>query len=316
MIDRELATPTEEPATVDPTGRPRQPRSQPRPSSARLRTILRDTPFLLAGALILAVNVDLFLVPQNIAPGGVSGAAIILNHYTGWPIGISMLVMNLPLLAIGFRYLGRFRFLSRTVVVVLIYNLGVDLLAGWLPTGGITDDLLLNSLYGGLLGGAATGLVYRASGTIGGTGILSRIVQKRTGIPISQVYLLIDGGIILLAGLTFGWEKALYALITLFVWGVAADFILEGPSVVRMAFIVTDKPDPVAGALLTQLGLGVTAWSARGKFSEATHTVLFCTVSRPEVDALRSLVAEVDPDSFLVIGHGQQASGGMVGQST
>jgi uncharacterized membrane-anchored protein YitT (DUF2179 family) len=283
-------------------------------NAARLRTILRDTPLLVVGALILAVNVDLFLVPQNIAPGGVSGAAIILNHYTGWPIGISMLVMNLPLLAIGFRYLGRFRFLSRTVVVVLIYNLGVDLLAGWLPTGGITDDLLLNSLYGGLLGGAATGLVYRASGTIGGTGILSRIVQKRTGVPISQVYLLIDGGIILLAGLTFGWERALYALITLFVWGVAADFILEGPSVVRMAFIVTDAPDPVAQALLSRLGLGVTAWSARGKFSEATHTVLFCTVSRPEVDALRSLVAEIDPDSFVVIGHGHQASGGMVGQ--
>jgi len=290
--------------------------NNPQARAARLRTILRDTPFLLAGALILAVNVNLFLVPQNIAPGGVSGAAIILNHYTGWPIGISMLVMNLPLLGIGFRYLGRFRFLTRTLVVVLIYNLGVDLLAGWLPTGGITDDLLLNSLYGGLLGGAATGLVYRASGTIGGTGILSRIVQKRTGIPISQVYLLTDGGIILLAGLTFGWERALYALITLFVWGVAADFILEGPSVVRMAFIVTDKPDPVAQALLTRLGLGVTAWSARGKFSETSHTVLFCTVSRPEVDALRSLVAEIDPDAFLVIGHGQQASGGMVGQGS
>ena len=284
--------------------------SESRLSRDRLRTILRDAPLLLAGALILAVNVDLFLVPQNIAPGGVSGAAIIINHYTGWPIGISMLVMNLPLLAIGFRYLGRFRFLTRTLVVVVIYNLGVDLLAGWLPTGGITDDLLLNSLYGGLIGGAATGLVYRASGTIGGTGILSRIVQKRTGVPISQVYLLTDGGIILLAGLTFGWERALYALITLFVWGVAADFILEGPSVVRMAFIVTDAPDPVARALLTQLGLGVTAWAARGKFSEATHTVLFCTVSRPEVDALRSLVAEIDPEAFIVIGHGQQATGG------
>ena len=133
---------------------------------------------------------------------------------------------------------------------------------------------------------------------------------------------LLDGGlerieqpeVARLAGLTFGWERALYALITLFVWGVAADFILEGPSVVRMAFIVTDAPDPVAQALLTQLGLGVTAWSARGKFSEATHTVLFCTVSRPEVDALRSLVAEIDPEAFVVIGHGHQASGGMVGQ--
>lgn len=273
--------------------------------------ILRDYPLLIAGALLLAINLNLFLAPSQIAPGGVSGTAIILNHFTGWPIGVIMLVLNIPLVILGFRRLGRFRFLSRTLVVIVIYNLGTDLMAPLFPRG-VTTDVLLNSLYGGVVGGIATGLVYRGAGTIGGTGILSRLFQKKTGIPTSQVYLLTDGGVILAAGLVFGWEKALYALITLFVWGLATDFVLEGPSVVRTAFIVTDRPDPVSQTVLGTLGLGVTSWQARGKFTGAAHTVLFCTLSRPDVDALRAAVSRADPGAFLVIGHGHQASGGMV----
>lgn len=275
-------------------------------------SLLRDYPLLIAGALLLVVNLNLFLAPSQIAPGGVSGTAIILNYFTGWPIGLIMLVLNIPLLILGFRRLGRFRFLSRTLIVIVIYNLGTDLMASLFPRGGITSDLLLNSLYGGVIGGVATGLVYRGAGTIGGTGILSRLFQKKTGIPASQVYLLTDGGVILAAGLVFGWEKALYALLTLFVWGLATDFVLEGPSVVRTAFIVTDRPEPVSQTVLGALGLGVTSWQARGKFTGASHTVLFCTLSRPDVDALRAAVRRADPDAFLVIGHGHQASGGMV----
>lgn len=281
-------------------------------SSRPRSSFLRDYPLLIAGAILLAVDLNLFLAPSQIAPGGVLGTAIILNHFTGWPIGVMMLVLNLPLLAVGYRRLGRFQFLSRTLVVIVIYNLGTDLLHGWFPPGGITSNLLLNALYGGVVGGIATGLVYRGSGTIGGTGILSRILQKKTGIPTSQVYLLTDGGVILAAGLVFGGERALYSLISLFVWGLATDFVLEGPSVVRTAFIVTDRPERVSAALLGTLGLGVTRWQARGSFTGAQHTVLFCTLSRPDVDILRAAVSEADPDAFLVIGHGHQASGGMV----
>jgi uncharacterized membrane-anchored protein YitT (DUF2179 family) len=272
---------------------------------------LRDYGFLVGGSLLLAVDLNLFLAPSQIAPGGVSGTAIILNHYTGWPLGIMMLVLNIPLLALGYRHLGRFRFLTRTLLVVLLYNLGVDVLAPVFAGRPLTSDLLLNSLYGGLVGGVATGLVYRGGGTIGGTGIVSRILQKRSGVPASQVYLITDGGVILAAGLVFGWEKALYALIALFVWGLANDFVLEGPSVVRTAFVVTDRPAAVARALLSQLGLGVTSWPARGTYTGARRTVLFCTLSRPDVDALRAVVSAVDPEAFLVIGHGHQAKGGM-----
>lgn len=268
-----------------------------------------------AGGLLLAVNLNLFLAPAKIAPGGVSGSAIIINEFTGWPIGLTMLVLNVPMIVLGFLYLGRFAFLARTLYAVLVYNLGVDLLAPWLPAAGITDDMLLNALYGGIVAGLGTGLVYRSGGTTAGTGTLSRVIQMKTGIPISQVYFLTDGGVILIAGLVFGWEAALYAMITLFVWGLAADYVLEGPSVVRMAFIVTDEPGAVAHALLDRLHLGVTTWPVEGAFTEHQHTILFCTVGRPRERALRAVVTEVDPHAFVVTGHGHQATGGMLGQT-
>ena len=140
---------------------------------------------------------------------------------------------------------------------------------------------------------------------------MQRVLQLKTGIPISQVYLATDGLVVFAAGLVFGWELALYALITLFVWGVVADQVLEGPSVVRTVFIVTDKAEAVTGTVFNRLGLGITAWPARGMFTAAEHTVLFCTVSRPDVDLVRSMVIEADPDAFVVIGHGHQATGGV-----
>ncbi len=266
---------------------------------------------LTAGALILAVNLNLFMAPANIAPGGVSGTSIIIHEFTGWPIGTMMLALNVPLLALGFRHLGRFRFLGRTLYVVILYSVGVDLLAPWLPTEGITDDLMLNALYAGVVGGIGTGLVYRGRGTSGGTGIVGRVLQLRTGIPISQIYMLTDGGVVFVAGMVFGWDRALYALATLFTWGIAADMVLEGPSVVRTVFIVTDRPEVVTQTVFDQLGLGLTAWPARGMFTHEEHTVLFCTLSRPDVNVLRALILKTDPDAFIVIGHGHQATGGV-----
>lgn len=274
--------------------------------------VVRDGLLLTAGAALLALSVDLFLVPSDLAPGGVSGLAIILRRLIGTPVGLTMLLLNLPLLLVGYARLGRFRFLARTALVVLLYNLGVDVLARWTPAGGLTQDLLLNALFGGVVGGIGTGLVFRGRGTSAGTGVVSRIVQLRTGIPISQVYLITDGAVVLLAGLVFGWEKALYALITLFVWGLAADYVLEGPSTIRMVFIVTDEPERVAHAVLNGLGIGVTTWHAQGEFTGAAHAILFCTVGRPDVTVLRSIVSEADGNAFVVVGHGHQASGGVV----
>jgi uncharacterized membrane-anchored protein YitT (DUF2179 family) len=266
---------------------------------------------LTLGSLISAVNVNLFLAPSELAPGGVSGAAIILNKFTAWPIGLMMLAMNIPLIFVGFKYLGRFNFLVRTFYVVILYSLGVDLLAPWLPAGGVTDNLMLNALYGGVIGGIGTGLIYRGQGTSGGTGVLARVLQFKTGLPISQLYLFIDGGIVLVAGLAFGWDKALFAMVTLYIWGIAADQVVEGPSVVRTAMIVTDRPKEVTEAVFQRLQLGITAWPAKGMFTEEEHTVLFFAVSRPNVNALKSIVLEADRQAFIVIAHGHQTVGGI-----
>jgi len=272
---------------------------------------LRNFLFLTIGSLVSAINVNVFLAPSELAPGGVSGAAIILNKFLPWPIGLMMLGMNLPLLFVGFKYLGRFNFLFRTLYVVVLYSLGVDLLKPLLPLGGVTDNLILNALYGGVIGGIGSGLIYRGQGTSGGTGILARVIQFKTGLPISQLYLFIDGGIVVAAGWAFGWDKALFALVTLYVWGIVADQVLEGPSVVRTATIVTDRPKEVSEAVFNHLRLGITAWPAQGMFTEESHTVLFLAVSRPNVDALKSVVLEADKQAFIVIAHGHQNIGGI-----
>ena len=282
-------------------------------SQSNFRFKWRNFFLLTIGAIILAVNLNVFLAPSNLAPGGVMGIAVIVNAFTGWPLGLIMLAFNIPLLMLGFYKLGRFNFLIHTSYVVLLFSIGADLMTGWIPTSGITDDLLLNAIYGGVLGGIGGGLVFRGNGTAGGTGILARVIQLRTGLPVSQVYLITDGLVVLLAALLFGWEIGLYSLITLFIWGVVVDYVLEGPSVVRTAFIITDKPNEVSRAVLKRLHLGITSWAAQGMFTEARHTFLFCTVSRSDANTLRRTILAEDPTAFIVIGHGHQAIGGVIG---
>jgi uncharacterized membrane-anchored protein YitT (DUF2179 family) len=276
-----------------------------------LGKILPEYLLLTVGAVILAINFDLFLAPFNIAPGGTSGAAIIIHKFTGWPKGLTMLILTLPMLVIGFFYLGRFRFLVRAFYVTLIYSLGADGLAIVLPAG-VTHDLLLNALYGGIIGGIGIGLIYRGGTSPAGTSVISRVIQMKTGIPNSQVYILIDGGVILIAGLVFGWEMALYAFVTLFTWGFVADYVLEGPSVVRTVFIVTDLPAEVSQVLMDRLGVGVTGWAGKGMYSRTDHTILFSTVNRSDVNVLKAIVTDTDPKAFVVVAQGHQSKGGVL----
>lgn len=263
------------------------------------------------GAFMLIISLDAFLAPSNISPGGgVTGLSLIINEYTGLPIGRVMLVLNIPLLILGFKYLGRFQFLVRTLYAVIIYNLGIDFFGQWITA--VSDDLILNALFGGVIGGLGTGLVYRGRSTVAGFGIISRIVQLKTGIPISQVYILTDGLVLIALGVTFGWAAMLYSFITLFIWGLATDYALEGPSMVRTAFIITNKPEIIADALFERLGVGITSWNSQGMYTQASHTTLFCTVNRSEVNSLRAIALEADPEAFVVIGQGHQTSGGIV----
>jgi uncharacterized membrane-anchored protein YitT (DUF2179 family) len=265
------------------------------------------------GVIIVALGYVLFQVPFDIAAGGLSGISLIINNFTGWPLGIMYLIMNIPLMVLGFFYLGRWRFVFRTLLAVFIFSSATDFFIAYLPTylgdSPITNDILLSAVYGGIVGGVGAGIVYRSGSTTGGTGILGRVIQIKTGIPLSQVYLYTDGLIILIAGIVFGWEIALYALLTLFLNGVATDYTLEGPSSIRTATIITNHPDQVAQALMDGLGRGVTQWPIVGAYTGQTRHMLLCTIYRPQVNDLKDIVAAADREAFVIIGVAHQALG-------
>ena len=278
--------------------------------------VWRETQRLLimtVGIVLAALGYSLFQVPYNIAAGGVSGLSIIINHFTGWPVGTLYFIMNIPLLVLGFFYLGRWSFVVKTIVAVFIFSAATDFFLAYLPAlldqYPVTEDTLLSAVYGGLVGGVGGGLIYRSGSTMGGTGIIGRIIQQKTGVPLSQIYLYTDGMIVAAAGVIFGWEIALYALLTLFLNGLACDYTLEGPSSVRTATIITSRPDEMTKALMTGLGRGISRWQVSGGYKGEPHDMLMCTVYRPQVDELKRIVARVDSHAFVTIGVAHQALG-------
>jgi uncharacterized membrane-anchored protein YitT (DUF2179 family) len=269
---------------------------------------LRDYGLILAGALVQALAMRLFLIPSQLVSGGISGTAQLINYYTGWPIGLMVLIGNVPLFFIGWQYLGGPRFALRTALAIVAFSFFTDFLAPFIPTG-IVHDLVLNSLYGGVILGIGLGLVYRGKGTSGGSDIIGRILNHRLGISISQSYLITDGIVILGAGFVFGWENALYALVATYVSGLAAETTLEGSVVFRTAMIVTTCPEKIAQQIMTTLERGVTILEGTGAYTGQPRPVLYCVITRAEVSRIKEIVRQLDPKAFMVVGTAYEALG-------
>ncbi|MBI5839173.1 MAG: YitT family protein [Chloroflexi bacterium] len=281
-------------------------------------TIL-DYILIALGSLIQAVSLRLFFVPANLASGGVTGVSQLLNHFTGWPIGLMVLIGNIPLFLLGWRFLGGRRFAMRTALAILTYSLFTDLLlklpmfgangAATILINDLKGDIFLNSLYGAIVSGIGYGLVYRARGTSGGSDILARILNNWRGVSMTQSYLMVDTAVILSAGFIFGWKQALYAMITLYVSGLVSETVLEGGGTVRTAMIVTTQPEAISNRVMEDLERGVTFLEGTGAWTGASKPVLYCVISRAEVATLKAIVHEADPDAFMVIGVAHEALG-------
>ena len=269
----------------------------------------RDYLYIFLGSLIQGVAMRLFLIPALLVSGGVSGLAQIINYFTGWPIGLMVFIGNVPLFILGWRYLGRLRFAIRTVFSLVVFSLVTDLWIWFLPYRGITQDLVLNSLYGGILYGIGVGLVYRGRGTSGGSDILGLILYRRLGISLTQAYLAVDALVVLAGGLAWNWELALYGIVVIYVCGLAAEMVSEGQSILRSAVIITACPQEISNRILTELERGVTIIPGTGAYTGATRPVLYCVVGRAEVNKLKVLVHELDPKAFMVIGQVNEALG-------
>jgi len=270
---------------------------------------LWDYVLILMGALVQAFALRLFLIPAQLVSGGVSGLAQLANHYITFPIGLMVLLGNIPLFILGWQYLGGPRFALRTILSIFAFSTFTDSLTLFLPAQGVTDDVVLNTIYGGLLLGIGLGIVYRGRGTSGGSDILGRILNRHFGITISQAYLITDSVVVLGAGFVFGWTKALYGLVLIYVSGLAAEVALEGTNIVRTAMIVTAQPDMIVKAIIQDLQRGVTILSGTGGYTGEPRSVVYCTVARMEINRLKILVHEIDPRAFMVIGQAQEALG-------
>ncbi|MBX7214550.1 MAG: YitT family protein [Thermoflexales bacterium] len=276
--------------------------------AARL-ALLRDAFYMVSGTFISAVSVVMFFNPANLAPGGVSGWALLLNRIFGLSIGVLVVVLNLPILALGMYKLGGWRFLARTVVATLLYGAFTALLEQTGLIKPITQDIVLNTLYAGLVGGLGTGLVLRGRATTGGTDIIALLLMRARGMPLSQSYVLADAAVFITAGAILGWDKALYAFVANYVGGLAAEAVSSGANVSRTATIITEKPELVSKRVLEEMQRGVTEWTGTGKFTGQQRPILFIVVGRAEIATLKAIVHDADPEAFVVIGQAQEVFG-------
>jgi uncharacterized membrane-anchored protein YitT (DUF2179 family) len=273
----------------------------------RVRTAVQPYLLITLGSALIALANNLFLIPNKVVSGGVSGIALIVNHWTGWPVGLLFLLLNVPLLLAGLRWLGGLRFVLRTVYAVVLLSVLIDGLAGVFPP--VTQDPLLYTLYGGLMSGVGAGLVFRTYATTGGSDIIAMLLHRFRGVPISQSLIGFDVAVYALAALVFGPDRALYALIGTFAGSKAVQLVQEGLVSNRVVYIVSSAPDHLARQILVDLKRGVTFLKGMGAYSGADNKVIMAVVRQQEINLVIDLVREIDPQAFVIIGDIREVMG-------
>lgn len=268
---------------------------------------------ILVGTALSSFGYVLFQVPHKVSAGGITGLALIFDHYVGVNLGLTFWLLSVPMVAMGFFYLGGWKFLIKVgfgaTTFAIFIEVFTQVMPQVLPAWPLSADVLLSTVYGGVLGGIGGGLVYRAGGTMPGTGVVARIIQLRTSLPLSQVYMFFDGAILLAAGLTFGWEVVLYGFLMLFINGLASDYVLEGASTTRTVTVITDQPEAISKAFRSELRRNSSYWEVRGGWSGHQHYMVVSTIGRPQMQAVRRIVARTDANAFVTIGSSTTAYG-------
>lgn len=254
---------------------------------------------VLLGVVIEAIALNMFLIPNKIAAGGISGLATVLYYLFNWPVGIIMLIFNIPLFIIGIKILGA-RYGIHTLFGAAALSIAIDLTAPFTPV--LTHDLLLSSLYGGVLGGIGMGLIFRFKGNTAGTALAAAIINKLFGISVGQSLLIADFFVIAFAGIAFkSAELALYGLISLYVTALIIDIVQEGPSAAKAFWIMTDKPDEISQAIIQDLDRGVTLFQGKGGYTGQARDMLFCVVETGEFTRLKDVIHQNDPKAFVIV---------------
>ena len=267
------------------------------------------------GSIITAISVNVFLSPYKIAPGGVTGIATVIYHLSGglFPIGATMLAMNIPLFILGIRIIGA-RFALRSLYGTIFLSLIIDILRPFatkfseryllqLDNLASDPDLLLYSIFGGVFMGLGLGLVFRAGATTGGTDLAAAILNHFIpAVTIGQSLLFIDTVVILLAAVFFqSFRLALYASVTLFISTKIIDIIIQGVNYAKSVLIISDKSEEIALKIMKELERGVTGLQGKGMYTRTEKQVLYCIVHRNQITQLKEIVREIDDKAFVIL---------------
>ncbi len=280
-----------------------------------LRTAMREHPAaterilsylqILIGSFLGAAAYPLFLTPNSIAPGGITGVATILNHLFRWPVGTVSLLLNVPLFIIGYRAMGRI-FVFRSLVATVVFSLLIDVL----PFSPMTQDPLLATLYGGVLLGAGLGLIMRGGATTGGTDMVARMVHRRLSYISTGAFLFaIDFLVVAAAGVLIGTSEALYALINIFLTAKVMDVVIIGFSSNKACFVISERWKEISDRILHDMNRGVTHLTARGGYTGKERPTLLCVISRSEITAFKRILHEEDESAFVIIVEAHEAIG-------
>nr|WP_312291967.1 YitT family protein [Clostridium chromiireducens] len=253
--------------------------------------------FMILGSALAAIGLEIFLIPNNIIDGGITGISIMASHLTSIELGIFTFVLNLPFVILGYKQIGK-TFAVSTIFSVICFSIGVTLLH---PIPGITQDTLLATIFGGIILGVGVGLIIRNGGSLDGTEIVAILLEKRSAFSIGEIVMFINLFILGTSGFLFGWDRAMYSLIAYFIAFKAIDITVEGLEESKSVIIVSDKNKDISKAIMDRLGRGITLLNGKGAYSGAETEVIYVVLSRLEIAKLKKIVHDFDEDALITI---------------
>lgn len=253
---------------------------------------------IVLGCFIGSVGLTVFLVPNKVAAGGISGIATVLHHMFNLPIGWTMLLLNVPLFLLGVIFLGR-HFGVKTLFGATLFSIFAEITKTF-PI--VTEDLLLATVYGGLILGLGLGIVFRARGSTGGTDLVAMLIHNFFPIiSIGQGIMFIDFLVIISAGILFNWELAMYSWIALFISSKVIDIVQEGLNYSKAVYIISDESENISRKILKQMGRGVTLFEGKGAYTKNPKNILLCVTTRMEMPKLKDIIKSIDPKAFVIV---------------
>ncbi|AIQ11590.1 YitT family protein [Paenibacillus durus] len=261
---------------------------------------------MLIGASMMAVALEIFLVPNQMVDGGITGISIMLSHIFHIPLGILLTLLNLPFLIVGYKQIGK-TFALSTLFAVVVMSIGTQMLH---PVQPITVEPLLAAVFGGVILGVGVGLVVRYGGSLDGTEIVAILIAKRLPFSVGEVVMFFNLFILTGAGFVFGWNNAMFSLIAYYIAFKMIDVTLEGLDQSKSVWIISDKYRDIGEALTERLGRGVTYLEGEGGFSGDSKKVIFVVITRLEEAKMKAIVEDWDSDAFVAVGNIHDVKGG------